>query len=48
MDDHHVPASRETLYAVFDNFSKVIKIMRTYNVPPYGIRWEEREEKNAL
>ena len=45
MDDHNVPASRETL---FDHFSKVIKIMRAYMVPPYGIRWEERREKNAL
>ena len=32
-------------YAVFDNFSKVIKIMRAYMVPPYGIRWEERRKK---
>ena len=32
-------------YAVFDHFSKVIKIMRAYMVPPYGIRWEERRKK---
>ena len=32
-------------YAVFDNFSKVIKIMRAYKVPPYGIRYEERRKK---
>ena len=32
-------------YAVFDNFSKVIKIMRAYMVPPYCIRWEERRKK---
>ena len=32
-------------YAVFDIFSKVIKIMRAYMVAPYGIRWEERRKK---
>ena len=32
-------------YAVFDHFSKVIKIMRAYMVPSYGIRWEERRKK---
>ena len=44
MDDYNVPASRETL-AVLDHFSKVIKMMRAYMVPPYGIRWVERRKK---
>ena len=35
-------------YAVFDHFSKVIKIMRAYMVPPYGIRCEERRKKSFL
>ena len=46
MDDHNVPASRETLLCgFFYHFSKVNKIMRAYMVPPYGIRWEERRKK---
>ena len=28
-------------YVVFDEFSKVIIILRAYMVPPFGIRWEE-------
>ena len=46
MDNHTVPSSRETLLCVFFyHLSKVIKIMRAYMVPPYGIRWEERRKK---
>ena len=30
--------------AVFDEFSKVIIIMRAYIVVPFGIRWEERRK----
>ena len=31
-------------YVFFDEFSKVIIIMRTYMVPPFGKRWEERRK----
>ena len=35
-------------YAVFYHCSKVIKIMRAYMVPPYGIRLEERRKKSFI
>ena len=31
-------------YVVFDEFSKVIIIMRAFMVPPFGIRWKERRK----
>ena len=39
MDEHNVPARH--FYAVFDNFAKVIKIMRAYMVQSYGRRLGE-------
>ena len=35
-------------YVVFDNFSKVIKIMRAYMVPYYGRRWKDRRKKGFI
>ena len=34
-------------YEIFDSLLKANIIMKSYTVPPYGIRWGE-PEKNAL